>query len=117
MNSGRTTFSQLMDFLPMYEFDKCVDRYNGNYEVRSFSCWDQFLCMAFAQLTYRESLRDIQACLGASRQKLMWFHLNAALVPQSLIQFVRSSPVALMSCFVSALTCSRKMSSTSASQS
>jgi len=64
MSAAKTIFSQLMDFLPTYEFRKCVDRYNGNYKVKSFSCWDQFLSMAFAQLTFRESLRDIQACLA-----------------------------------------------------
>jgi len=69
MNSGRLIFSQLMDFLPMHEFRKCVARYDGNKRVRSFSCWDQFLCMAFAQLTYRESLRDIEACLKAIPKK------------------------------------------------
>lgn len=74
MNSGKTIFSQVMDFLPAYEFRKCVECYNGNYKVRSFSCWDQFLCMAFAQLTYRESLRDIQACLRAAQQKL--YHMG-----------------------------------------
>ena len=58
MNTGITIFSQIMDFLPMHEFRKCVQRYEGNYKVKSFSCFDQFLCMAFAQLTYRESLRD-----------------------------------------------------------
>lgn len=58
-----------MDFLPMYEFRQCVDRYAENYQVKSFSCWDQFLSMSFAQLTYRESLRDIQACLRATKQK------------------------------------------------
>jgi hypothetical protein len=70
MNSGKTIFSQLMDFLSPYEFRKCVERYGGNYKVKSFSCWDQFLCMAFAQLTYRESLRDIQACLRAAPTRL-----------------------------------------------
>ena len=69
MNSGRLIFSQLMDFLPMHEFRKCVARYDGNKRVRSFSCWDQFLCMAFAQLTFRESLRDIEACLRAISKK------------------------------------------------
>ena len=69
MNSGKTIFSQLMNFLPAYEFRQCLERYNGNYKIKSFSCWDQFLCMAFAQLTYRESLRDIQACLRATNQK------------------------------------------------
>ena len=74
MNSGKTIFSQLMDFLPMYEFQKCVERYNGNYKMKSFSCWDQFLCLAFAQLTYRESLRDIEACLRAHQTKL--YHMG-----------------------------------------
>jgi len=59
-----------MDFVPRYEFHKCVQRYNGHHKVKTFSCWDQFLTMAFAQLTYRESLRDIQACLRAAGTKL-----------------------------------------------
>ena len=70
MNTGRTAFAQLMDFLPMYEFRKCVQRYRGNYKVQKFSCLNQFLCMAFAQLTYRESLRDIETCLRAMQTKL-----------------------------------------------
>ena len=69
MNFGRTIFSQIMDYLPAYEFRQCVERYSGNYKIKSFSCWDQFLSMDFAQLTYRESLRDIQACLRAAKQK------------------------------------------------
>lgn len=74
MNLAKTIFAQLMDFLPSYEFHRCVQQYNGNYKIKSFSCWDQFLCMAFAQLTYRESLRDIQACLRAAQLKL--YHLG-----------------------------------------
>jgi hypothetical protein len=74
MNAGRTIFSQLMDFLPINDFRQCVERYQGNYKIKSFSCWDQFLSMAFAQLTYRESLRDIQACLRAAKQKL--YHMG-----------------------------------------
>ena len=74
MNSGRTVFSQLMDFLPKYDFTRCVDRYRGNHRVRSFSCLDQYRCMAFAQLTYRESLRDIECCLRAIREKL--YHMG-----------------------------------------
>ena len=70
MNFGKTIFSQLMDFLSPYEFRLCVQRYNGNFKIKSFSCWDQFLCMAFAQLTFRESLRDIQACLRATPSRL-----------------------------------------------
>jgi hypothetical protein len=63
-----------MDFVPMHEFRKCVTRYHGNYNVKSFSCLDQFLCMAFAQLTYRESLRDIEACLRSMQSKL--YHMG-----------------------------------------
>ena len=70
MNSGRSIFAQLMDFLPKHEFHKCVRRYRGDRRLRSFSCFDQFLCMAFAQLTYRESLRDIETCLRAMSSKL-----------------------------------------------
>jgi len=74
MNSGKTIFTQLMDFIPTYEFNQCVKRYNGNYKIKNFTCWEQFLCMAFAQLTYRESLRDIQACLRAAHKKL--YHMG-----------------------------------------
>jgi hypothetical protein len=70
MYQGQTVFSQLMDFLPRHSFRQCVTRYQGNYRMRSFSCYDQFLCMAFAQLTLRESLRDIECCLGALEEKL-----------------------------------------------
>jgi len=70
MYTGRIVFSQLLDFLPRHEFDRCVRRYQGNYRVRGFSCLDQFLCLAFAQLTGRESLRDIETCLRAMRPKL-----------------------------------------------
>ena len=74
MNSGKTIFSQLMDFLPAQDFRFCVERYDGNYKLQSFSCWDQYLCMAFAQLTYRESLRDIEACLRSAGTKL--YHMG-----------------------------------------
>jgi hypothetical protein len=70
VNSGRTVFSQILDHLPWYEFQKCVARYRGDYQQKSFSCWDQFLAMSFAQLTYRESLRDIEACLRSMSGKL-----------------------------------------------
>lgn len=70
MYTGRIVFSQLIDFLPKREFNNCVRRYQGNRRVRRFSCLDQFLCMAFAQLTYRESLRDIETCLRAMQPKL-----------------------------------------------
>ena len=74
MNEGKTVFSQIMEFLPMYEFRKCVERYHGDYKVLSFTCLDQFLCMAFAQMTFRESLRDIQACLRSKQNKL--YHMG-----------------------------------------
>jgi len=74
MNTGRTIFAQLMDLLPLPEFRRCVDRYQGDYKIQSFSALDQFLCLAFAQLTYRESLRDIEACLRVQQPKL--YHLG-----------------------------------------
>ena len=74
MNTETTVFSQLIDFLPIKQFRKCVDRYQGNYGIKNFSCWDQFLCMAFAQLTYRESLRDIETCMRALQNKL--YHMG-----------------------------------------
>ena len=74
MYTGQLVFSQLMDFLPMHRFRQCVNRYNGNRHVKSFSCLDQFLCMAFAQLSYRESLRDIESCMRAMQKKL--YHLG-----------------------------------------
>ena len=70
MPTGRIVFSQLMDFVPRHQFNKCVLRYRGNYRARQFKCYDQFLCMAFAQLTGRESLRDIETCLRAMQPKL-----------------------------------------------
>jgi len=70
VHNGKLIFSQLVSFLPKYEFLKCVARYRGHHKVRHFSCWDQFLCMSFAQLTYRESLRDIEACLRSMQSKL-----------------------------------------------
>src|SRR3977135_1566507 len=74
MNSGKSIFAHLMDFLPSKSFQRCVKRYQGDYKLKTFSCWDQFLCMAFAQLTYRESLRDIEACLRSSPHKL--YHMG-----------------------------------------
>lgn len=70
MNEGRTVFAQLLDFLPKYEFDKCVARYRGNFRVRKLPAYEQFLVLAFAQLTWRESLRDIETCLASFGPKL-----------------------------------------------
>ena len=69
MYSGRLVFAQLMDYFPKYEFNMFVDRYKGNHRARKFFCHDQFLLMAFAQLTHRESLRDIEICLRAMKPK------------------------------------------------
>src|SRR6266536_1550460 len=74
MNQGRTVFSQLISFLPDREFRRCVERYQGDLRLRGLTCWDQYLAMAFAQLTYRESLRDIEACLRSLQGKL--YHLG-----------------------------------------
>lgn len=70
MYLGKLVFSQLISYLPKYEFNKCVDRYRGNHKVKTFSCWDQFLCMAFAQITFRQSLRSTVTCLRARQSKL-----------------------------------------------
>ena len=80
MPIGRTVFAQVIDHVPDYEFRKCVARYRGDYKFRGFSCFDQFLCLAFAQLTFRESLRDIEACLRSVGGKLyhMGFRGNIA---------------------------------------
>ena len=74
MNTGKTIFSQIMEFLPMYEFHKCIERYHGERKILSFSCLDQYLSMAFAQLTFRESLRDIESCLRSMSGRL--YHMG-----------------------------------------
>ena len=74
MFASRTVFAQLIDHLPPHEFHKCVERHGGNYKFRGFSCLDQFLCLAFAQLTFRESLRDIEACWRSVESKL--YHMG-----------------------------------------
>lgn len=74
MYIGKLVFSQVMDFMPMHTFRRCVARYQGDYKVKKFTCLDQYLCMAFAQITYRESLRDIEICLRAQEQKL--YHMG-----------------------------------------
>jgi hypothetical protein len=74
MNSGKTVFKQLLQFLPHHDFSKCVARYNGDYKVRKFSCYDQFLCLAYAELSGRESLRDIETCLNSHNEKL--YHIG-----------------------------------------
>ena len=74
MHTGKLVFSQLMDYIPMKKFRCCVNRYKGNYKVKSFSCLNQFLCMAFAQLTFRESLRDIEICLRSMQKKV--YHMG-----------------------------------------
>jgi hypothetical protein len=84
MNQGKTVFSQLMSFLSAYEFDKCVNRYMGNYNTRKFSCRDQFYVMCFAQLTYRDSLRDIETCLRALSNKLYHSGIRCAVSKSAL---------------------------------
>jgi hypothetical protein len=74
MNTGKLVFSQVIDHLPLYTFQRCVKRYQGNHKIKTFTCMDQYLCMAFAQLTFRESLRDIEVCLRAQNKKL--YHMG-----------------------------------------
>ena len=76
MYAGKLVFSQVMDHLPWHTFQRCVRRYDGNHKVQSFNCSDQYRCMAFAQLTYRESLRDIETCLRAQASKLYHMGIN-----------------------------------------
>jgi len=84
MNVGRTVFSQLIEYLPSKEFQKCVARYDGDARFRGFSCWDQLLAMSFAQLTYRESLRDIEACLRSMSGKLYHMGLRGKVARSTL---------------------------------
>lgn len=84
MNAGRTVFAQLMAHAPHKEFQRCVARYGGERYLKRFSCWDQFLAMAFAQLTYRESLRDIETCLHSMRGKLYHMGLRATVARSTL---------------------------------
>jgi hypothetical protein len=74
MNTGKLVFSQVIDHLPLYTFQRCVKRYQGNHKIKTFTCMDQYLCMAFAQITFRESLRDIEVCLRAQNKKL--YHMG-----------------------------------------
>lgn len=85
MNKGQTVFSQIMDIVPRYEFNKCVERYKGNHRVKSFTCWNQFLSMAFAQLTYRESLRDIESCLSSMSRHLYHMGFRGGKVSRSTL--------------------------------
>src|SRR3954447_15250182 len=74
MNRGKFVLSQLLDSIHRPQFHRCVTRYGGDYKVSQFSCWSQFVCLAFAQLTWREGLRDIEACLNSRRDQL--YHLG-----------------------------------------
>jgi hypothetical protein len=84
MNHGKLVFAQMMQHLPLTTFRRCVTRYRGERKLHSFSCLDQFLCMAFAQLTFRESLRDIEACLRAQRSKLYHLGIRSAVARNTL---------------------------------
>ena len=84
MYTGKLIFSQVMEHLPLHVFHQCVDRYHGNFKVKEFTCLDQYLCMAFAQLTYRESLRDIEACLHAQKNKLYHMGIRAPISRNTL---------------------------------
>ena len=83
---SREMFSQVMDHLPMKTFRRCVERYHGNRYVQSFTCLDQFLCMAFAQLTFRESLRDIEVCLRAHHDKLYHMGIRGGMSRNTLLE-------------------------------
>nr|HOP41044.1 IS4 family transposase [Geobacteraceae bacterium] len=84
MYTGKLVFSQVMEHLPLHVFHRCVDRYNGDFKVKEFTCLDHYLCMTFAQLTYRESLRDIEACLRAQKNKLYHMGIRSAVSRNTL---------------------------------
>ena len=84
MNTGKTVFAQLQEHLPLHQFRRCVKRYDGNYKVQSFTCLDQYLCLFFAQLTYRESLRDITTCLLGMQNKLYHMGIRGAIARSTL---------------------------------
>ena len=84
MNTGKTVFAQLQDHLPLHQFRRCVNRYKGNYKVQSFTCLDQYLCLFFAQLTYRESLRDITTCLLGMQNKLYHMGIRGTIARSTL---------------------------------
>ena len=86
MKSGRIVFAQLMDRVPAYRFEQCVQRYRGERKIKSFSCWNQFLCMAFAQLTGRESLRDIEACMRSMPERLYHMGIRGAVSRSTLAE-------------------------------
>jgi hypothetical protein len=79
MNEGKLVFSQLLSFLPKRQFRRIVNKYQGNYHSRSFSCWDQYLCMMFAQLSHRESLRDIEICLRSFGKKTYYLGIKGSI--------------------------------------
>ena len=85
MYTGKLIFSQVTDHLPMHTFRRCVQRYRGNHKIKRFTCLDQYLCMAFAQLTYRESLRDIEACLRAQQSKLYHMGISSNVSRNTLV--------------------------------
>src|SRR2546425_2755495 len=86
MPTGRSVFAELMTHVSQHKFQTCVARYDGDRKSSRFSCWDQYLCMAFAQLTYRESLRDIEACLRAVQPKLYHVGIRARVARSTLAE-------------------------------
>ena len=103
MHSGRFIFAQLLDLLSRHEFNKCVGRYAGNRRVRSFSCWDQFLVMLFAQLTYRDSLRDIESCLRAFPRQLYHLGIRGTVARSTLADANEHRPWRIWADFASVL--------------
>ena len=94
MNGGKIIFAQLMDHLPQHTFRRCVARYRGDHKVKRFWCIEQYLCMAFAQLTFRESLRDIETCLRAQSAKLYHMGIRAPVARNTLANANRGARLA-----------------------
>ncbi|MBU0714996.1 MAG: DUF4372 domain-containing protein [Verrucomicrobia bacterium] len=103
MNEGRTVFAQLMDWLPKYQFEKCVRRYNGNRRVRTLTCYEQFLVMVFAQLTYRESLRDIDTCMRTLGHRLYHAGIRGPMARSTLADANEKRPWTIFADFAQVL--------------
>lgn len=103
MNSGRTVFAQLLAEIPHKEFQKGVARYNGDRYLKKFSCWDQYLTMAFAQLPYRESLRDIESCLYSMRGKLYHMGIRGSVARSTLAEANENRDWRILADFAQAL--------------
>ena len=109
MYSGKTVFAQLMEWIHPEEFRRCVTRYFGHYRVREFTCWEQFLAMAFAQMTFRESLSDIEVCLRSRRERLYHLGFRSPVAEENHISVTQTKSIDLcLNLFTWAVLCQER---------